>query len=87
MAAAPPPIHHPHAPGETTSDEEKEDKTLVETDAEHAKAAHAQTKFTLVLSLLVYTCTCTHTLIHTINREYSLIKNFYAYENYIKFCL
>ena len=46
MAAAGPPVHHPHLPGEVTSDDEKEDKGLVDADAEHAKAAHAQTKFT-----------------------------------------
>ena len=46
MAAAGPPVHHPHLPGEVTSDEEKEDKGLVDADPEQAKAAHAQTKFT-----------------------------------------
>lgn len=45
MATAGPPIYHP-TPGETTSEDEKEDKTLVEGDAEQARAAHAQTKFT-----------------------------------------
>ena len=46
MATAGPPVYHPHAPGDTTSDDDKEDKTLVDADAEQAKAAHAQTKFT-----------------------------------------
>ena len=44
--AVTPAPYHAHPPGEVTSDEEKEDKTLVDTDPEQARAAHAQTKFT-----------------------------------------
>ena len=47
LATAITPAYHPHAPGEAvTSEDEKEDKTLVDVDPEQAKAAHAQTKFT-----------------------------------------
>lgn len=49
LATAVTPAYHPHAPGEAvTSDDEKEDRTLVDADPEQAKAAHAQTKFTWV---------------------------------------
>ena len=48
LATAVTPAYHPHAPGEVTSEDEKEDKTLVDIDPEQARAAHAQTKFTWV---------------------------------------
>ena len=60
MATAGPTIYHP-TPGETTSEDEKEDRTLVEADAEHARAAHAQTKFTWVNTMLhVFGIGCMH---------------------------
>ena len=46
LATAVTPAYRAHPPGEVTSDEEKEDKTLVDTDPEQARAARAQTKFT-----------------------------------------
>ena len=50
LATAVTPAYHPHAPGEPiTSEDEKDDKALVDADAEQAKAAHAQTKFTWVV--------------------------------------